>query len=249
MAFRLDRSRFNAERGKLRAALDRKLATMREVVEEHAREVAHAASVELALATFPTASLLRIAENSIRGQIGRVFLTASGAYEILRAERGEAIAKAFYGAFKRRDFTAARQILGRSGTSIADIEIGPLDPALYQAASQGGKVTLTRPRRIVPREQLDAFVRRVCAEKLGNAASGWSACAARLGSESGIPRYKSTGVHGANNGDVEIRREGGKITVTLINRVPEIRRLLSSVDRRRIEAQARDDLLDRLARS
>jgi hypothetical protein len=248
MALHLDRSRFDSSRARLRAALDRKLEGMRDTVEEAAREVAHKASVELSLATFPTASLLRIAENSIRGEVGRVFLTASRAYEILRSERGEAMAKAFYGAFKRRDFASAREILRRSGTTIADIEIGPADASIYESATQGGKISLTRPRRIVPKEQLDAFVRRLCDAKLGNAASGWSACAARLGSETGIPRYKSTAMHGANNGDVEIRREGNKITVYLINRVPAVRRLLASADRHRIEVQARAELLDRLMR-
>lgn len=240
----VDSTAMRSQVEKMRSQLGTKYAAVRKACEEATRATARRAAVDLALATFPAiGAMIHATRLMIAHDIRTVFITAGGAFEKLKAECGEPTAKRFYAAYKRGNIQAARDILRRSGCSISSIEIGPVSPEMHQAARTGyqKKVNLRVPRRIVPADQLAAYIAKV-QKRIGEAAAGWSACAAQLGGEDGIPNWKSTNVHGMAGGEVQFHNEAGNVGISLVNRLPHIRRLISPGQVARIQRAAGDNL-------
>jgi hypothetical protein len=251
-AITLDAARFNQSKTRLEASLRRRLEKGKREFLDNAREGARLAASELARASWPSTGYgVHLGLFAIRADIYNVFTTASRVYERLKESGTEAEAKAFYAAYKHGEFAKVREILRTAaGGYFADLEIGPVDPALHEGARQGDKkhVTLRKPKRLVPKDQLEAYIKKVQI-RIGKAASGWAACAAKLGGENGVPHWKSTSVHGTGNGDIEHRIDGGKIGFVLINRCPHAKRLISGSQIARALAEAETILRSRTARS
>jgi hypothetical protein len=225
---------------KLDAFLDAKVAELRPRIVDATREVARHAAVDLAVATFPAGDLPSPeALAAIARDISRVFTTAGEVFGRLKDLHGRRPASAFYRAWKSGDFQRARAVLRQVGGSFATLDFGPVTAALHEAARSGPRkrVTLKFPVRIVPQDEREAYIALV-QRKLGEAASGWSACAAALGGESGIPSWKSTSVHGSGHGSV-IPLEGTRIGFVLRNHSPHARRNIGSADVIEIAASAR----------
>ena len=244
----LDSSKMRAQVSGLKEQLGRKYAITQERVTLAAREVARRAAVALAMRTFPAiGAYVHYTKLSIAYDIRQVFISPSNAFEILKSEVGENWARRFYAAYKRGNIQLALDVLRQSGSSLAGIGVGPIDPEMHQAARSGYRqhVKLKTPLRIVPADRLAAYIKKVQME-VGKAAAGWSACAVILGGEDGVPYWKSAAFHGKDGGEVHTTNEATRAGITLINRVPHIRRLISGGQIAAIQNQARADLLAEL---
>lgn len=238
----LNRSKFDDQRRKMERRFEKKLSELKAETREKTVAVAISAAQALAKQTFPSSNAIGLAAAAIRFDVGRVYILAGKAFEILQASSaGESAARSFYGAYKRGDFAKAREILQKSGCSIRNITLGvPLNPALHEAArnSKTGRVQLAAPLQIVTASELTAF-NRVTIARLGKTASGWSACAEKLGGDGNAIRWKGTSIHGNDGGRVNIRHDKKKVSYVLTNLRPLAKKLLSpgQVDRIMKEAQ------------
>lgn len=222
----LDRSKWEAQKQNLRRQMDAQLITMKDRVETASILAAREVANRLAKATMPDSSK-PFGFAAISVDIGRIFITASQAYSRLSGSTSRKVAGAFFAAYKSGDLTRAVSTLRRQGGPLAAVEFGHVDRALHQAARRGanGRVTTDRPLRIVPDEELRAYIREVQGH-LGEAASGWAACAALLGGEENVAAWKSTRVHGMSHGAVEIIDTGGKVIVKLRNYTEQVNNIL-----------------------
>jgi hypothetical protein len=233
---------------KLDAFVAGKLAQLAPKLAEGIREVGRQAAVELAVATFPDGDLPPSgALAAIARDICRVFATAGEIYGELKDRHGKAPAAAFYRGWRNGDMARARAVLRQVGGGFGSLEFGPVSAALHEAARSGPRrrVTLPFPIRIVPQAERDAYITQV-QRRLGEAASGWSACAAALGGESGIPAWKSTSVHGSGRGSV-VPLDGDRIGFVLRNHEPHARRNIGAGEVIAIAASARRRFAEILA--
>jgi hypothetical protein len=240
---RVDRSQLALQRSQLRARLDAALAAERAALQAASRETARRIAAALAVATSPGRSGYLRARASIAADVRRVYLPASRVYAALAAAHGPRPAASFYGAFMRRDYRSARQILRQLGSSHAGIPMGRLDPTLHpRARDASGRVRLSVPLQIVRAEDIAAYLPRAF-RRLGKTASGWAACARALGGEDGVPSYKSTRVHGAEGGHVRVEEH----RITLVSTRSLARQLISPGQVQLIVQNGRRGLLGTLA--
>lgn len=242
----VDRSKFNPSAG-IDAFLASKLAVLKQEIEREAREIGRQAAVDLANATFPKGSSPEpVALAAIAKDIRRVFITAGEVYGLLRERHDPRVASAFYRAWKHQQIPKCLKILRSTGGDFARLEFGPVSSTIHEAARSGPRrrVTLPFPIRIVPEADRAAYISRV-QKQLGQAAAGWSACAAILGGESGIPGWKSTAVHGSEFGRVT-PMQGTKIGFILRNVSPHARRNLPASEAASIASAASRKLIDKL---
>ena len=243
------RSRFGRSGKQIDALVAHHLAKITPEIERKVREIAREAAVELANATFPKGgSPDPLALAAIAKDVRRVFMTAGKVYSHLRARHGRPIASAFYRAAKSGNRAAALKVLREAGGDFARLEFGPVSRSLHEAARSGPRrrVTLRFPIRIVPDADLAAYIVRV-QKGLGEAASGWAACAAKLGGETGISSWKTTGVHGSQFGSVR-PMQGTRIGFILRNTAPHAPRNLPASEANAIAIRASKRLIERLAR-
>lgn len=239
--------KFNPGSG-IDAFIASKLAALTPQLEIETREIARQAAVELANETFPKGSSPEpVALAAIAKDIRRVFITAGEVFGLLRERFNPRLASAFYRTWKEQQISKALRILRQAGGDFARLEFGPVSSTLHEAARSGPRrrVTLPFPIRIVPEADRSAYISRV-QKQLGQAAAGWSACAAILGGESGIPAWKSTAVHGSEFGNVQ-PMQGTKIGFILRNVSPHARRNLPAGAAASIAASASRKLAERLA--
>jgi hypothetical protein len=244
---RVSRSQIGSQAASLEAAIQRRLDLLKPQIEAEMKEIARKAAVELANATFPTGPKPQpVALAAIARDVSRVFTTAGQVYGFLRVRRGPEMAKAFYRAWKQNDFARSLKVLRAAGGDFARLEFGPVSSALHEAARSGPRrrVTLQFPIRIVPEADKAAYIAKV-QKQLGQAASGWSACAASLGGESGIPAWKSTAVHGTAYGNVR-PMQGTKIGFILRNVSPHAARNLPPSEAAAIASRASKKLIESL---
>jgi hypothetical protein len=233
----LDRSKFEDQRRKLEQRLYQKMSRIKADTTRKTEMAAVYVAEQLAAATFPTSQSIGIAVAAIRFDVSRVYITPGKAFEILREGIGQAKASAFYAATKRGDWTLARSILRASGTSIQNIKIGdPLNPDYHEVSrNTKGRVNLLNPLQIVTSEELKAYSKTAVA-RLGKTASGWLACAERLGGDGNSIRWKGTAVHGSDGGKVNIRNDKTKVSYILTNTRPLAKKLISAGQVKRIMA-------------
>lgn len=240
-------AKLRAQMAKLQARLEKRVEKLKReaknVMEAEVRQTA----VSLAAHTFPFASGVNAAKFHIRADVGAVFITASAVYETLRKSNGERVAKGFYAAYKRKDILEALRFVRFNGGTLSSIvSIGETSWSLHQRfRNEKGRVTRGLPLRIVSTEDFEQYV-LVVQKRLGKAASGWSAGAAMLGGEGGIPNWKSTRVHGDENGYVLEIEEGNRIRYVLVNNVKYAPRLISPGVIRRICGGAKANVVGRL---
>jgi len=241
----LDRSKFDDQRRKLERKFDQKLSDLKTEAREKTVAVAIRIAHDLAEQTFPSNGAVGLAVSAIRFDVGRVYIVAGKAFEMLKTSAGgEAAARAFYAAYKQGDFGKAREILRRSGSSISEIIMGsPLNPSLHEQArsTRTGRVLLASPLQIVTASELAAFT-KLTISRLGKTASGWSACAEKLGGDGNAIRWKGTAVHGSDGGQVQIRHDKTKVRYILTNLRPLSKKLISPGQVNRIMQDGREYL-------
>jgi hypothetical protein len=228
-AITLDRSKFASAKSKLKSELEKNLLERaKQETEEKLRRTSIVVARELAERTFPSANAIGLAVAGMRFDISRVFITAGRAYEILKSTAGPGPAGAFYACYQKGNFQQAERILRESNSPLRAIAIGPLRPDLHEKArnSKTGRVMLKEPLQIVTKSDLGAYVKdRI--KKIGKTASGWNACAMKLGGSEGETRWKSTAIHGADGGSIVIKNEGEKLVFEITNERPLARKHIS----------------------
>jgi hypothetical protein len=247
----LDRSKFDDQRRKMEREFEKKLRDLKSEAREKTIIAAIHVADLLAHETFPSAGSIGMAAAAVRFDVGRVYIVAGKAYEILQGSTGgEKAGKGFYAAFKRNDLATAREILRKSGSPIANIIIGaPLDPSLHEKGrnQKTGRVMLSAPLQIVTSSEVSAFAKLTIA-RLGKTASGWSACAEKLGGSGNETRWKGTAVHGSDGGKVNVRHNKTKVSYVLTNLRPLAKKLISPGQVNRVMKEGRE-LLSRLLSS
>jgi hypothetical protein len=223
----IDRSKLDDQKRKLENRFAKKLSEMKADATEKTIRVSTYVAQALAIETFPSANAIGLAVAAVRWDVNQVYITAGKAFEILRETAGPSIAGAFYSAIKKQNTSKAIQILRASGSRIAQIQIGTLDPDLHEKArDRNGRVTLANPLQIVSAEELDAFVKHTVA-RLGKTASGWNACAEKLGGDGNVIAWKGTAVHGNDGGTVQVRHDKTGVRYILKNNRPLTKKLIS----------------------
>lgn len=217
----LNRSKFDRQKEQLRKKMENHLREQRDSMERKLRHVAAQVAQDLAEESFPLPRNIGPAIAAIREDIGRVFISAGKAYAILKQYAGERSAAAFYAAYESGDFQRARTVLLQSGSPIRAIAIGTVRPELHQQARspETGRVTLAAPLLIVPKSQLESYIAN-CVKELGKTASGWNACAVKLGAGEAGSSWKRIALHGSDSGRVSVRNDEEGITVVIKNLRP-----------------------------
>jgi len=178
------------------------------------RDVAGELAMNIGKQTFPGQYRIGLAVAAIRFDLSRVYATPGKIYEILHEDSPPNAAR-FWRAIKLGDMAAARDAVRGSGTSIRSIIIGsPLDPSFHEASrsKKDGRVYRVTFAQMVTKEELDAYSKKIVAS-LGKTASGWFACAEKLGADGNLIRWMGTSVHGSDGGDptYEITPRGTRI--------------------------------------
>lgn len=209
----LDHSRFAAQKSKLRSELQRMQGSAEREVAEKSRFAAIFVAQQLAEKTFPSRGAIGFAVRSMAQDVNSVFITASKAYRILDETAGARVAAGFYSAYKKGDWSRAEQILRSSSSPISGIEIGVLRPELHEKARspRDGRVNIKSPLMIVSSADLEAYL-KVAIREIGKTASGWNACAAKLGGSESATRWKSTAIHGSSGGSVRAEKGAWEMT-------------------------------------
>ncbi|MES2923690.1 MAG: hypothetical protein V4819_19200 [Verrucomicrobiota bacterium] len=243
----VDRSRLDSQLSDVRRSMESKIGDSQRETEEKIRLAAIYVAQECAERTFPSASAIGLAVAAMRFDISRVFITAGSAYEKVKQTAGVGAAGAFYAAYKRGDHSRALTILRTAGI-LPGISIGQLDPALHERARnpKDGRVMLAQPLQIVGKDELAAYVKEQIA-KIGKTASGWNACAAKLGGSESATRWKSTAIHGDDGGEISIENTGAKIVFNITNLRPLARKHLSPGQLATIAKRGRDYLMQLLS--
>jgi hypothetical protein len=241
MGLFFDQTKWKDQKEKLRAQMKTEIGKIKEEVKIAVKEVAHEIAAELANETFPTAEKRNLARGSIRGKVYSVFTTGAKIYLALETERGKAVAGAFWAAYQHGDYSRMRTLL--QGTSYAYIEFGSPDEGLYESNK---RQRLGRAIRLCAKDQLQRFAQKLEDELIGKAASGWAACAADLGSETGIPHWKSTAQHGTDQGHAIINDTGERYQIILVNVSDYVRTGLEDQDVQRALEKGRSRLRQKL---
>ena len=245
---RLDKNRWSGQTSNLDRSLELRFKEIEKRFADKAREVARETAVELAVKTFPRGSAPNSESRAaIAGDLRKVFATAGEVFGVLREQRGKRVAGAFYRSWKDGNLTDATAILRQAGGDFGSLRFGPVSPSLHEAARSGPRkrVTLAFPLVIVSGSARDAYIAKIQKE-IGKSASGWSACAAILGGESGIPSWKTTSVHGSRYGSVR-ELDGSRVGFVLSNRAPNALRTLPIGDALEIVKKARRRFLEALS--
>jgi hypothetical protein len=246
-AFKIDASALASAKSKIQAELNRHLSAARSKFAKELRETAGELAMELADRTFPSDGAIGYTVRSVRGDVASVYVLPGRVFEVLQyADPAEA--GAFWSAMKRGDLSRARQIVRRSGTYLAGIEIGaPLRPSHHTSARdpKTGNVILEAPLQMVTKQERDDYTRLVVRE-IGKTASGWMACADDLGADGNFVRWKGIAVHGKNGGSVRIQISATRIAIILVNHRHLARKHISPGQLQSIRREANEKLLRRL---
>jgi hypothetical protein len=219
------------------------VAELREAVTATAIETAHA----LAARTFPTGYGFALAKRSLLWELSTLYATGGRVFKAMQ-EAGEGpLASRFYRAYKSGRFSEARALLQQSRTSWSQVPVGRLDPSLHEKSRNPstGHISVSQPRQIVPREDLDAYG-SLAVKRLGKTASGWLACAEQLGGDGNKSKWKGTAMHGPNGGHAEIHETPTGFVVMMFNNRPLARKHLSPGQFAAIQRKARRSLSERL---
>lgn len=115
----------------------------------------------------------------VANQIGQVYVSQDQRRAILKEirRRSKTLGLAYYRAMMQGNEAQMKRYMAEAG-----LVIGGLNPAVHRNARTGpyGKVMMSGPREIVPKQQLDAFTRKKQAN-VGVAKAGWYAAAKALG--------------------------------------------------------------------
>lgn len=205
-------------------------------IEKETKNSARRLAVNLAFRTQPFGdrqSAKQSGDMAVRRDIYRVFTTPGEMYEEISERAGKNAAKGFYKIALQGRVGPVRKFLGSLGMSV-NVRSTP-DKSLHRARrDRRGRVADTGPDQLVlggkNRDALERYVRRV-QKRVGWAAAGWAAAAAKIGSTRGIPKFKKRGSRGAGTA----RRTGGKKRpgYVLINTVDYIRMVLPSGEQRK----------------
>jgi hypothetical protein len=237
-----DRGRWRNQIARLHNRFRKNTEELNALLREETREAARITAGYLARLTFPNRYGVHLLKLAITADLRNAYATASALYADLERRHGKSIAAAFYAAFSRRDYPAARSILNRLGHPWAAVPMGNLDPSLHNPARDAkGRIRLEIPLQIIPNEDLHSYL-PIALRRMGKTASGWSACALILGGEEHIPHFKSTAVHGTAGGAVETIQTATRTVVVLHNLRPLAKRHLSPGLSRQAVAMGRDYL-------
>lgn len=243
-----DRGRWRKGISVQRARFAKEQGRIHDILQPALREAARIAAVELARWTFPNRFAVSLLKKSIAMDVRQVFATAGKVYGSMESRFGKGPAGAFYAAFSRGNYRAAADIMLTVGHPWAGVPMGPLQPALHEGARNArGRVYLATPLQIVANDEITAYLPLVYA-KMGKTASGFAACAVALGGEHGIPRYKSTSVHGSSGGRVSVMRSGARQVIILKNLRPLARKHISPIQIQRAVTAGRNHLAAELRR-
>lgn len=248
LSVHLDRSKFGDQQRKLEQMFDKRLKDLKAETAQKTSEAVIYVAQRLGEQTFPSSKAIGMAVSAVRFDISRVYITAGKAFEILRESAGAPTAGAFYAAIKQSDFSKAQRILRSSACSIQNIQLGtPLNPALHEKSrNANGRVILAAPLQIVTQPELQTYTKTVVA-RLGKTASGWYACAERMGGDGNSIRWKGTAIHGSDGGKVNVRNDNSKVRYILTNLRPLARKLISPGQVARILEDGREFLARLLA--
>ena len=112
-------------------------------------------------------------------QIGQVYVSQDRQRSILKEirRRSTVLGLAYYRAMMEGNQAQMKRYMNEAG-----LVIGSLNPSIHRNARTGpyGRVDMTGPREIVPKQQLDAFIKKKQAN-VGVAKAGWYAAAKALG--------------------------------------------------------------------
>ncbi len=158
------------------ALLDR---TLESVLKQEARAIC----IKLGGAAMPVGlqetARVQAHRAKVAAQVGWVYASQDQRRVILSEikRRSPVLARAYARAMKDGNEAQMKRYMTEAG-----LVIGGLNPAVHRNARTGpyGKVQHTGPREIVPKQQLDAFVRKKQAN-VGTAKAGWYAAAKALG--------------------------------------------------------------------
>lgn len=218
---RIDASRLASAKSTLRAAMEKRIGTIGEATRAPLRDTGAFVATELALRTFPSNSAVGLAAGAMRFDLRRVYATPSRFYKILEASAGEKTAKSFYAHWKSGNITRVKQIVRNSGSPVASIIIGEtLKPALRESVrDKNGRVMTAYPLQLVTDAELVAHT-KIALQEIGKTASGWFACAERLGADGNAVPWKGTARHGNAGGTVSWSQSETGIHLTLTNKSP-----------------------------
>lgn len=247
-SFHIDQSRFDAQKNALASRLTRRADKLKSEMTEPIREVGAQAAEMLAAVTFPGPAAIGLAIAAMRFDFGRVYATAGKIYEILDSSAGKAVAGAFYAAWKRGNIDAARLIIRKSQSPISDIIIGrALDPSIREKArDKNGRVMSAHPKQLVTDDDFAAGLKTAIAE-IGKTASGWFACAEKLGGDGNAIRWKGTTVHGSDGGSVEIQVHDAGVRLVMTNHRSLAKKHISPGQVERVREWTRETLRERFA--
>jgi hypothetical protein len=244
----LDAGKFEASKRALAAMLQRRLQDAGGIAREAIRETAAEVAEDLSARTFPSSQAIGLAVKAMRFDLRLVYCTPGKAYEILRGSAGDRVAGAFYAAWKRGDISRAERVIRQSGSPISGIIIGEaLRPALRESVrNKDGRVACDYPLQLVSDEELSAHATEAIRE-IGKTASGWSACAEKLGGDGNAVAWKGTAKHGSAGGDVEWSDDEFGVRVVMENHQPLSRKHISPGQVAAIMRPAREKLMGKLA--
>ncbi len=241
-SFSIDQSALDAQASKLRRIMESKARRIRDRLPEPLRVVAAETAGALAERTFPSSQAIGLAVAALRHDFSLVYASPSKAYKILE-ESNPQTAKAFYSAWKRGDLARAGEIIRSSGTSIASIQIGrDLDPSLRDKyRNKNGRVVVRAPLQLVTSEQYSAAL-QVALLEIGKTASGWLACAQKLGGDGNVIKWKGIAIHGSEGGDIQLQITEFGARLILHNRRPLARKHISPSQVAAIREAARNHM-------
>lgn len=246
-SIRIDESKWNAQKSALRSMLEGRLRNARAVLSDELRETGAFVAEELGKRTFPSDSAIGLAVAAMRFDLHQVYATSGKVYEILDSTVGKRTANAFYVSWKRGDLSAARQIVRNSGSPISQIVIGePLRAELRESVrNQKGRVSTAYPLQLVSKGEIDAHAKIAIAE-IGKTASGWFACAERLGGDGNAVSWKGTARHGSGGGSVSFSESDTGVHLVLSNEMPLAKKHISPGQVAAILEQGKEFLKRRL---
>lgn len=155
--------------------------TLESLVKQEARGLA----VELARNTRPFGfgeKAKQRGEKAVAGDINRVFVVPSDAYDKMRL-LDPAAADRFWANIQNRRFARAQQALGSSNSPWKNLPVGRLDPNLHQQSRTGRNANVRRktPAQIVTSPKaLDSYIARI-QKRVGFAKGTWLNAAKAIG--------------------------------------------------------------------
>ena len=200
--------------------------TLESLVKQEARGLA----VELARNTRPfgfSDKAKERGEKAVAGDINRVFVVPSDAYDKMRL-LDPAAADRFWANIQNRRFARAEQSLKSSNSPWKDLPVGRLDPKLHQQSRTGRNANVRRkkPAQIVTSPKaLDSYIARI-QKRVGFAKGSWINAAKAIGgrvrgSVQWVTRHKQA------PGTATVKT-GDKPSVTLVNNLDYIEQVTTA---------------------